>query len=99
MSEVRGDAGSRTYVLRVRVENTTDSTVELRLVGVTLRDGSALDSVSSTGAIRAGTTGSVTAAWDLPTDSMPAAVDAVLLRDGTAVADRSVPLERPPIRG
>lgn len=100
VSEVRGEsADSRTYVLRVAVENTTDGPVELRLAGVTLRDGRSLDSVSTTGSIPAGGTGEVTGAWGLPTDSMPVSVDAVLLRDGTESIARSVPLKRPPIRG
>ncbi|MXR40564.1 hypothetical protein GRX01_04275 [Halobaculum sp. WSA2] len=100
VSEVRGEsADSRTYVLRVAVENTTDGPVELRLAGVTLRDGRSLESVSTTGSIPAGGTGEVTGAWGLPTDSMPVSVDAVLLRDGTESIARSVPLKRPPIRG
>ncbi|QZX99205.1 hypothetical protein [Halobaculum rubrum] len=100
VSEVRGEsASSRTYVLRVAVENTTENSVELRLTGVTLRDGASLESVSTTGAIPAGGAGEVTGAWGLPTDSMPVAVDVVLLRDGDESTSRSVPLKRPPIRG
>ncbi|SHG94193.1 hypothetical protein [Halobaculum gomorrense] len=100
VSEVRGQsADSRTYVLRVTVKNTTDESVELRLTGVTLRDGTTLASVSATGSIPAGETGEVTGAWDLPAGSMPVAVDIVLLRDGEEAITRSVPLERPPIRG
>lgn len=99
VSEVRGEPGSRTYILRVTVENTTDAAVELRLTGVTLHDGTELDSVSSTGAIPAGEAGEVTGAWQLPMDSMPASVDAVLVRDDEVQTEQSVPLKRPPIRG
>jgi len=100
VSEVRGEsADSRTYVLRVAVENTTDGAVELRLVGVTLRDGTYLESVSTTGSVPAGGTGEVTGAWGLPTDSMPDSVDIALHRDGTEPIARSVALKRPPIRG
>lgn len=100
VSEVRGESpGSRTYVLRVSVENTTDGSVELRLTGVTLRDETSLESVSTTGAIPAGETGEVTGAWGLPIDSMPVSVDVVLLRDGEESTSKSVPLKRPPIRG
>lgn len=100
VSEVRGESpDSRTYVLRVAVENTTDGSVELRLTGVTLRDETSLESVSTTGAIPAGETGEVTGAWDLPIDSMPVTVDVVLLRDGEEPTSQSVPLKRPPIRG
>ncbi|MFC6784688.1 hypothetical protein ACFQFD_01390 [Halobaculum halobium] len=99
-SEIRGESpGSRTYILRVVVENPTDEDIELRLTGVSLRDESSLDSVSTSGAIAAGETGEVTGAWDLPTDSMPVAVDAVLRRGGEDVVARSVTLKRPPIRG
>jgi len=100
VSEVRGGSpDSRTYVLRVAVENTTEGSVELRLTGVTLRDETSLESVSTTGSIPAGGTGEVTGAWGLPTDSMPVAVDVVLLRDGEESTSRSVRLKRPPIRG
>lgn len=100
ISEVRGeDPDSRTYVLRVAVENTTEGSVELRLTGVTLRDETSLESVSTTGAIPAGETGEVTGAWGLPTDSMPVSVDVVLLRDSEEATSQSVPLKRPPIRG
>ena len=100
VSEVRGESpDSRTYVLRVAVENTTEGSVELRLTGVTLRDETSLESVSTTGSIPAGGTGEGTGAWGLPTDSMPVAVDVVLLRDGEESTSRSVPLKRPPIRG
>ncbi|MFC7095881.1 hypothetical protein [Halobaculum marinum] len=98
VSEIRGDPGSRTYILRVAVENTTDSSLELRLTGVTLRDETSLQSVSSTGTIPAGGSGEVTGAWSLPTDSMPVAVDTVVVRGGEAT-EQSVPLKRPPIRG
>lgn len=99
-SEVRqDDAGDRTYVLRVDVENGTESTVELRLRTLRLRDGTTVDGISSTGQVEPGGSQVVTAAWSLPTESMPEAVEAVAIRDGETVVSTFVALERPAIVG
>lgn len=99
-SEVRGDpSAEQTYVLRVAIENSTESAVELRLTALRLNDGSTLDGVSASGRIQPGTEGEVTGAWTVPSGSMPAAVEAVELRDGEKVVSRFVPLKRPAIHG
>lgn len=99
-SEVRGDPSSdQTYVLRVNIENSTDSPVELKLTALRLRDGTTLDSVSASGTIPPGEEGEVTGAWSLPNQSMPAAVEAAGEKDGETVVSRFVPLKRPAIRG
>lgn len=100
VSEVRQDEdGERTYVLRVVVENGTAEPVELRMQTLHLRGGTAVDGVSSTGTIDAGTESKVTGAWRLPNDSMPSAVECVAVRNGETVFDGFVNLKRPPIRG
>lgn len=99
-SEVRGDPSSeQTYVLRVSIENGTESSVELRLTRLRLRDGATRESVASSGTIAAGEEGELTGAWTIPGGSMPAAVEAVALRDGERVVSRFVDLKRPAIRG
>lgn len=99
-SEVRGDpASEQTYVLRVGIENTTDVTVQLHLTTLRLRDGTTVDSVSSSGPVEPGEEGEVTGAWTLPSESMPDAVEVVALRDEETVVERFVDLQRPPIRG
>lgn len=100
VSEVRqNDAGDRTYVLRVDVENDADQPVELRLRTLRLRDGTEIDGVSSTGTVEAGAEATVTGAWSLPTDSMPTEVSCVATQGGETVFEGFVKLKRPPIRG
>lgn len=99
VSEVRTAGEGWTYVLRVEVENDTDAPVELRLEAVELRDGTVVEGASTTGSVPPGGTGEVTRAWDLPSESMPTGVRVRASRDGATVADRTVPLERPPLRG
>ncbi|GAB7095053.1 hypothetical protein JCM30237_22060 [Halolamina litorea] len=98
-SELQQREGGRTYVLRVAVQNGTDSPVELRTRRLRLRDGDTVDGVSSTGSIEPGTSRSVTAAWAVSDEATPDAVEVVATRDGETVADRFVPVERPPIVG
>jgi len=99
-SEVRqDDSGDRTYVLRVDVENGTESAVELRFRTLRLRDGTTVDGVSSTGLVDPGSSQAVTAAWSLPNESMPEAVEAVAMRDGETAASEFVELQRPAIVG
>ncbi|MFW5948353.1 MAG: hypothetical protein ACOCSD_02000, partial [Halolamina sp.] len=74
-SEVRERDDGRTYVFRVDVENDTESTVELRTRQVRLRDDETVDGESSTGPIEPGAAGMMTAAWEIPADAMPAAVE------------------------
>lgn len=100
VSEVRqNDAGERTYVLRVAVENDTEGPVELRLRTLRLRDGTTIDGVSSTGTLEAGTEGEVTGAWGLPNESMPSEAECVVVRASETVFEGFVNLKRPPIRG
>ena len=96
-SEVRQDDSGRTYVFSVEVENGTESAVELRTGRVRLRDGETVDGVSSTGRIEPGESGMVTAAWEIPDDAMPGAVEVVATRGGETIVDRFVSVERPPI--
>ncbi|MFW5948185.1 MAG: hypothetical protein ACOCSD_01130, partial [Halolamina sp.] len=98
-SEIREGESSRTYVFSVEVENDTDATVSLRTRHVRLRDGTTVDGVSSTGSIEPDSSGAVTAAWELPSGSMPGAVEVVALRDGERVFEGYVAVERPPIVG
>ncbi|WP_049979506.1 hypothetical protein [Halolamina rubra] len=98
-SEIRESESSRTYVFGVEVENDTDATVSLRTRHVRLRDGTTVDGVSSTGSVEPDSSGTVTAAWEIPEDSMPDAVEVVALRDGERVFEGYVAVERPPIVG
>ncbi|NHX36317.1 MULTISPECIES: hypothetical protein [Halolamina] len=98
-SEIRAEESSRTYVFGVEVENDTDATVEIRTRHVRLRDGERIDGVSSTGSIEPGSSGTLTAAWQIPEGSMPGAVEVVALRDGGRVFEDYVTVERPPIVG
>ncbi len=98
-SEIRETESSRTYVFGAEVENDTDATVSLRTRHVRLRDGTTVDGVSSTGSVEPDSSGTVTAAWELPEDSMPDAVEVVALRDGERVFEGYVAVERPPIVG
>jgi hypothetical protein len=96
-SEVRQNDSGRTYVLSVEVENDTESTVELRTRRLRLRDGETVDGVSSTGPIDPGESGVVTAAWGIPDDAIPDAVETAVVRDGEATVETFVTLQRPPI--
>lgn len=98
-SEIRQSESGRTYVLQVAVTNETDAPVELRLRTLRLRDGSTVDGVSSTGTVEPGSSSLVTAAWSVPGEKTPDAVQAVALRDGERVVDEFVTLSRPPIVG
>ncbi len=97
LSEVRQDDSGRTYVFGVEVENDTDSTVELRTRRLRLRDESTVDGVSSTGQIDSGDSGMVTAAWEVPDDAMPGAVEVVAMRGDETVLEEFVAVQRPPI--
>lgn len=98
-SEVRrGSEGSLTYVLRVEVENGTEDPVALVLNGVQLRNGRTIQGVSRTGTVPPEGVGAVTGAWRLPGESMPKGVIATALVDGEVVVERTVPIDRPPIR-
>ncbi|MEZ3143131.1 hypothetical protein [Halobaculum sp. MBLA0143] len=97
-SVVRG-ATDRTYLLRVQVDNSTDTPHELRLGTVTLYDGTTVAGESSTGTIPPGETGVVTGAWRLPNGEMPRRVAVTLLREDTETVAREVTVARPPIEG
>lgn len=96
-SEIRESDTGRTYVLQVEVRNDTDAPIELRLRTLRLRDDSTVDGVSSTGTVEPGSSSPVTAAWSIPSETAPAAVQAVAIRDEETVVDEFVPIARPTI--
>lgn len=98
-SEVRSAADGWTYVFRVTVTNETDTHVGLRVEGIELRDGSTVDGAAATGEIPPGESGELTRAWELPDQTMPTGVVATATRGGERVVSRTVPVERPPVRG
>jgi hypothetical protein len=98
ISEVRQDDSGRTYVFSVEVENDTDAAMELRTGRVRLREGGTVDGVSSTGRIEPGESGMVTAAWGIPNDAMPGAVEVMATSGEETIVDRFVAVERPPIQ-
>lgn len=89
-SAVRGTGADRTYVLRVSVDNPTETTVALRLSTLELADGSTVESVAATGDVPPGETGELTGAWSLGADGTPERVQVRALRDDEVVADRAV---------
>ena len=88
-SVVTGDDGWR-FTLSVAVENTGNSTYELRLGAATTRPGRTVEgSDATTGALPPGETGSVTGSWTLPKGQRPASVAVTVLttpEDGTPSA-------------
>lgn len=98
-SEVRSADSGWTYVLGITVENGTEASVELRVEGIELRDGATIEGIATTGEIPPGDGGELTRAWDLPDQTMPTGVAVTAIRDGDIVVSRTVPVERPPIRG
>lgn len=99
-SEVRqADSGDRTYVLRVDVENGTEAPVELRTRALRLRDEATVDGLSSTGEVPPGESREVTAAWSIPSDAMPAAVECVSVREEETAFEGFVDVKRPAIVG
>jgi hypothetical protein len=89
--------GQPVLTLTVQVDNTANASYELRLTGVTTRDGETVGGSASTGVLAPGESGFATGQWTLPAGARPGSVSVVAttVRDGeTARIERSVTLGR-----
>lgn len=101
-SQIRVRDADWYYELVVAVENTGESPYELRLGDLRTVTGQTVDGGGSTGQIDPGEQGVVEETWALPSNERPESVSVTTLTysdEGTDLRERTVHLERPPLRG
>lgn len=100
-TSLRAESGNWVYTMSVTVNNTSNSTYELRLHSITTGDGTTVAEVSSV-TLDPGERGAVTGQWALPEGSRPDYVAVVAVSgtgDDATTIRREVPVERVPVQG